>query len=42
MIIAEPGVYRAEVWIREADNPYGKDKIWIVSNPIYLREAKPN
>jgi len=31
--ITEPGIYRAEVWL----NIDGESKIWILSNPIYVR-----
>jgi hypothetical protein len=33
--VAEPGVYRVEVWLRVA----GEDTIWILSNPLYIRPA---
>jgi hypothetical protein len=31
--ISEPGNYRAEVWLNVA----GEKKIWILSNPVYIR-----
>ncbi|MBY0586317.1 PHP domain-containing protein [bacterium] len=31
--IAEPGVYRAEVWVQVAD----EERIWILTNPIYIK-----
>lgn len=31
--VKEPGIYRAEVWL----NIGGEPKIWILSNPIYVR-----
>jgi hypothetical protein len=34
--LAEPGNYRAEAWLQVA----GEDKIWILSNPIYVREPR--
>jgi hypothetical protein len=33
--VAEPGNYRVEVWLRLA----GEDMIWILSNPLYIRQA---
>jgi hypothetical protein len=33
--VTEPGIYRAEAWLRVA----GENMIWILSNPIYIREA---
>ena len=33
--LSEPGNYRAEVWLRVA----GEDRIWILSNPVYVRPA---
>jgi hypothetical protein len=33
--VAEPGVYRAEVWLEVA----GEERIWILSNPLYIRPA---
>jgi hypothetical protein len=33
--IAEPGTYRAEVWLKIG----GEEKIWILSNPVYVRAA---
>jgi hypothetical protein len=35
--IKEKGVYRAEVWKSTTDSPYSEDKIWIISNPIFIR-----
>jgi hypothetical protein len=34
--ISEPGNYRVEVWLSIA----GQDMIWILSNPIYVRESR--
>jgi hypothetical protein len=34
--LCEPGNYRVEVWLKIA----GEDMIWILSNPIYAREAR--
>lgn len=36
---AQPGTYRVEVYLRER-SPLPKNVPWIVSNPIFLREAK--
>jgi hypothetical protein len=36
-LIAEPGTYRVEVWLKIA----GEDMIWILSNPIYVRNKVP-
>jgi hypothetical protein len=33
--VAEPGNYRAEVWLKIA----GEDMIWILSNPLYIQPA---
>jgi hypothetical protein len=33
--VAEPGVYRAEAWLKVA----GEDRIWVLSNPLYIRPA---
>jgi hypothetical protein len=33
--VAEPGNYRAEVWLKIA----GEDLIWILSNPVYIQPA---
>jgi hypothetical protein len=33
MELKEPGVYRAEVWLEMA----GEKRVWILSNPIYVR-----
>lgn len=33
--VSEPGVYRAEVWLNIA----GELRLWILSNPIYVRAA---
>jgi hypothetical protein len=35
--IAEPGNYRAEVWLQVA----GEEMIWILSNPFYIRKVTP-
>jgi hypothetical protein len=35
--VREPGNYRAEAWLKVA----GEDTIWIVSNPLYIRPARP-
>lgn len=32
--VAEPGIYRAEAWLDLA----GTEQVWVLSNPIYLRE----
>ncbi|MSR31774.1 MAG: hypothetical protein EXR99_09740 [Gemmataceae bacterium] len=34
--ILQPGVYRAEVWLEVA----GEKMIWILSNPIYVKESR--
>ncbi|MEX2287497.1 MAG: hypothetical protein WD648_10435 [Planctomycetaceae bacterium] len=34
--VTEPGNYRVEVWLNLPDEP----KIWILSNPIYVRDAE--
>lgn len=34
--IREPGIYRTEVWLQVA----GQSTIWILSNPIYVRQLK--
>ena len=31
--VAGPGIYRVEVWLQIA----GESKLWILSNPIYVR-----
>jgi hypothetical protein len=33
--VAEPGLYRVEAWLKVA----GEDMVWILSNPVYIREA---
>jgi hypothetical protein len=33
LVVAAPGIYRAEVWLRVA----GEDMVWILSNPVYVR-----
>jgi hypothetical protein len=33
-LVDKPGVYRAEVWLKLAD----EDRPWILTNPIYIRE----
>jgi hypothetical protein len=35
---AEPGVYRAEVWVKAG----GRELPWILSSPIYVRGALPD
>ncbi len=34
--VQEPGIYRVEVWL----NLEGEPRIWILSNPIYIREPE--
>ena len=36
--VSQPGTYRVEVFLRER-TPLGKNIPWIVSNPIFLKEA---
>jgi hypothetical protein len=35
--VKEPGNYRAEAWLKIA----GDETIWILSNPVYVRQAPP-
>lgn len=32
--VAEPGIYRAEAWLKVA----GEEMIWVLSNPVYVRQ----
>lgn len=32
--VKEAGIYRAELWLKVAD----EDRVWVLSNPIYIRE----
>jgi hypothetical protein len=34
--VIEPGAYRVEVIIPERNNPYGSDKLWAITNHIYI------
>jgi hypothetical protein len=35
--VSEPGAYRIEVIIPKENNPYGRDKIWVITNHIYIK-----
>ncbi len=37
-VIRQPGVLRVEIWISADSGNYSEDKIWIISNPIFIRE----
>ena len=36
--VAEPGIYRVEAWLKVA----GEDRVWILSNPVYIRKNPRN
>jgi len=38
--LSEPGAYRIEVIIPKENNPYGRDKTWVITNHLYVKNRK--